>query len=104
MRTLARQLGPVLVFAVAAVLITCWRGRPDWGAGRAPDRGLVTDEGTAADDEYGPQRRYLAWSYPVRLRVGRALLAGDITLWEAAACFRQVEALSPPRLRVEAEE
>jgi hypothetical protein len=103
MRTLSRQVWPVLVFAAAAVAVACWRGSPDGGAGRALGPGRITHEEYSWDEEYESQRRYLAWSYPVRLRTGQALRRGDLTLWEAAACFGQVEALRPPRLRANSE-
>jgi hypothetical protein len=100
---LVRQLWPALAFVAAAVAVVCWRWSPDGSAGRAPDHGTLSDERQPREEEYESQLRYLTWSYAGRVRVGRALIRGDLTLWEAAACFRQVEALRPPRLRASSE-
>jgi hypothetical protein len=103
MRMLSRQLGPVLVVAAAAVAVFCWHRSPDWGAWEGPGPASPAIKEYPWNEEEAARMRYLNWSSPVRERVGRALIRGELTLWEAAASFRQVEALRPPGLRAHSE-
>jgi hypothetical protein len=103
MRTLSRQLGPVLVVAAAAIAVVCWHRPPDGDAVWDPGRNSRAIKEHPWDEEHAARMRYLNWSYPVRVRVGRALLRGELSLWEAAACFRDLEAQRPPGLRAGSE-
>jgi hypothetical protein len=88
-----------LAFVAAAVVATvavgaAWRRwAPDWHASRtsaeSPEKYLSPDE----LDEL--QLQYLLWCIPEKQRVANALIRGDVTLWEAAACFRHLEAMRP---------
>ncbi len=99
MRTLSRQLGPVLIVATAVVAVCCWRRPPDRGTGEGADPGSRVSQGYPWNEEEAARLRYLNWSYLVRVGLVRALLRGELSLWEAAACFRQVEAQRPPKVR-----
>jgi hypothetical protein len=100
---LSRQLGPVLVVAAAAVAVACWHRSPDWGAWEGPDPSSQAIQEYPWDEEHAVRMRYLIWSYPVRERVGRALFRGELSLWEAAACFLAVEAQRPAGVRAGSE-
>jgi hypothetical protein len=100
---LSRQSWPALAFAAVTAVAVCWHLSPDGGAWRALYQGTRSDEEYPRDEEHEPKLRYLTWSHAVRARVAQALVRGELTLGEAAACFRQVNALRPPGLRSSAE-
>jgi hypothetical protein len=100
MGMLPRQFRLVLVAAavVATVAVgAAWRRwAPDGHASRtsaeSPEKYLSPDE------LHELQLQYLRWCIPEKQRVAKALIRGDVTLWEAAACFRHLEALRPSGL------
>src|SRR5262249_49503781 len=95
MGILSRQSWPLLV--IAAVLVTaCWRWCADWNAWRTA---AVAPEDPAGDEEYQLKLRYLDWGSRQRSRIAQSVLRGDLSLWEAAACYREIDAVRPPGLR-----
>jgi hypothetical protein len=84
----SRRRWPALLFAAVAASSACWRWTPDW----------TPLQGPVPEDQELSQTRYLLWSAQVRRRIARGLMHGDLSLREAAACFRQVNALRPAGL------
>jgi hypothetical protein len=93
MGMLTRRTWLVILAALVAVAAYC-----HWSIDRD---GWRTCCGTAEPpgpsfEEAKLQIRYLHWSCLVRDRIARALIRGELTLSEAAACFQSVNARRPP--------
>jgi hypothetical protein len=96
MGILSRQSWPLLV--ITAVLVTaCWRWCAVWNAWRTSV--VAPAEDPEGDAVFRLKIRYLDWGSRARSRIAQSVLRGDLSLWEAAACYRRIDAVRPPGLR-----
>jgi hypothetical protein len=94
MGTFSRQSWPVFVVAAVAIAVCC-RSFPGRHIRRPSDPIIDIDVGS---EEHRAQLRFLKWSAAERVRIARGVIGGDLTLWEAAACYHQLDAQRPPGL------
>jgi hypothetical protein len=89
-----RQTWPVLVVAAVAAAAFCrsFSGSP---ARRVSD---ATSEVDVGSEELRLQVRFLKWSSAARDRIAEGVIGGDLTLWEAAACYGRLDAQMPAGL------
>jgi hypothetical protein len=93
MGTLSRSSLVLVVLLGIGFVVASVRRSHDWHVW--PPSDVAPESDPDSDEAYNLRLRFLCWSSELRHSIAGAVVSGDLTLWEAAACFRQVDTILP---------